>query len=228
MKKEEKSHQWNLAYFGLVAVVLGAIIGFGSSWFIWHLQQNALDEQKMLERHNIAVALCFDVSDIEDKFNSTMNDFLVSNNGTKVLDDPTFFYFTNTRYYSINWIYNVFGKDISGFDGVTSADLYAFYRDVAEIDDYTQFVYQIGGRVALGEKVSPMDIATAHIFTKGLFTERIPDSILLAEKIKQELTQKYHTNIHLYPMSSIPPATAYYHMEINRTTNLSRLAIEYH
>lgn len=228
MEKEDKSHQWNLAYFGLAAVVLGAIIGSGGSWYIWHLQQNALDEQKSLELHNIAVALSFDVSLIEGELNSTMNDFLVSNNGTEVLNDPNFIYFTNTKFYSINWIYNVFGRDISGFDGITSADLYAFYNGLTIIDDYTQFVYQINDRSEHGDKITPLDIATAHIYTKSLFAELIPDSIRLAKKINQELRQNYHTNIHLSSMSSNPTTTFYYHRETNPMKNSSSLSIKYY
>jgi hypothetical protein len=227
MEKEERSHQWKLAFFGLFAVFIGALIGLGGSWYIWHLQQTAEQEQKLQEQHNLAVALCFDVSLIEDRLNSTMNSFLVKYNDTNVLDDPDFIYSTNSKYYSINWIYNVFGKDISGLDSTTSADLYAFYYNIAEIDDYTQFVNQVVDKIARHEKVSPLELAKAHVYTNGLFKEKIPGSIQFAEKIKQELTQNYHTNIHLSPWTPVPPATAYYSMEINRTTNTGNISIAY-
>ena len=88
----------------------------GGSLYIWHLQQNVLGEQKSLEQHNIATALYYDVDNIEQKFNTSMRGVLLfMNNDTNELSDPNFIYFENTRYFSVNWIYNVFGKDIAGF-----------------------------------------------------------------------------------------------------------------
>jgi hypothetical protein len=226
MEKEEKSHQWNLAYFGLAAVILGAVIAFGSSWYIWHLQQNAADEEKLLERQNIANALYVDVSSIEDKLNLSMHMMLLNtHNNTTKLDDPNYIYFTDARFYSVNWIYTAFGKEISGFDSITSAELYDFYENVAEIDDYMQLVYQIS-RMAESVELSRMDAATAHTYTKGLFGVKIPDCIQEAEKIKQALRQKYHVNIIITPSNKLVDTS--FNLKINHTNGSRALAIDYH
>jgi hypothetical protein len=174
MGKEGKSQEWELAYFGFRALVigtlLGGIIGFGSSWCIWHLQQNVLEEQKLLERHNIANALYVDISDIERKYNSSLYLFsLHINNNTSILNNPNFVYWRAGQDYGSNWIYNVFGRDISGFDEVTSAMLYDFYKNAAEIDDYSHFIYQAAAANERRENITQFDIALAHIYTKALY-----------------------------------------------------------
>ena len=74
---------------------------------VWHLQEDAANEQKLLEQHNIATALYYDVSTIENKFNSSMQGFSsFTKNDTRVFNDPYFMYYATDKYYSINWNYN--------------------------------------------------------------------------------------------------------------------------
>jgi len=225
---EEKSLLWKIAILSFVVGIAGAVVGglftFYGSYWAWNQQQQALNEQKLLEQQNIALALYIDVSSIEDKLNSSMHTMLSdTHNNISKLDDPNYVYYTNARFNSINWIYTTFGKEISGFDSITSAELYDFYENVAEIDDYMQFLHQIGQS---GEQISQMDFAEAHTYTKGLFGIKIPDCIQEAEKIKQALRQKYHLNIVITPSNKQVDTS--FSLKIDRTNGSRALDINYH
>jgi hypothetical protein len=99
---------------------------------------------------------------------------------------------TNTKYYSIDWLYPVFGKDISGFDSATSADIYGFYNEVVNIESKREFVFGIWEKYLHGEQIAPFDLILAHEYTKALYMTKIPYGITQAEKIKRELREKYH------------------------------------
>lgn len=194
MEKEEKSHQWSLAYFGLVAVVIGGIIADGGSWYIWHLQQEALDAQNLEEQQNIAHAIYIDILNIE----VYLNDSILNIDYDKLEKDPSYVA-TYTHRYNNNWLFPVFSLDIAKLDKTTSEDLYDFYRYVADIEDQREFVYSIMDKQLHGEKVELADAITAHKYTRNQYKILIPECISLAEKAKNELRLKYHVKATLNP-----------------------------
>lgn len=191
MEKEERSHQWSLAYFGLGAVLIGAIIGFSGSWYIWHLQQNAVDEQKLLEQQNIAHAIYLDISNIELNLNYTLISQYNMSQQNDINYIPIFAYPINN-----NWLYPIFCKDIAGFNNTTiSEDIYNFYNVVAELEKDREFVFAIKEKDLHKENITIDETVFAHEYSKAIYTQMIPLCIRQAEKIKRELKSNYHINV---------------------------------
>jgi hypothetical protein len=193
MGKEEQKHEWSLAKFGAVTLIigtlLGGVIGVGGSWYIWHLQQDVANEQKLLEKQNIANAIYIDVSNIEtilndsiENTNYTINDQNNPNHASAYLEP----------YYNNNWLYPFFGRDIAGFDSNTSADLYDFYNYIVDIENRRQFVLAVMEKQARDENLTQYEVARAHQYSNSIYMLMIPDCISLAEKIKRELRLKYN------------------------------------
>lgn len=233
MDPEEKRLIIVASVIGFIAAILGAAIGgyctLQGVYWSWDQQEKALDEQKSLEQQNMATALYYDISTIEDKFNGSMRDVLRDmNNDINKLNDPNYIYFEDTKYFSVNWIYYVFGKDIAGFDSNISTDLYAFYGNAAEIDYYMQYVRQMGEKAVKKEPVKPYEILLAHTYTKGIYGLKIPQGILLAENIKRELREKHYVNLRLHPITPDGDVQTSFHLQKNFTTDSSTLTVNYH
>jgi hypothetical protein len=188
------------AIVGLLGALIGGGLAFHGSYYALSQQQEAESQLRIAELQDVALALYFDISKIEKEYNNTMYIFS-SNAEMSDLDIPDFIYWTDNRFFSSDWIYNIFGKDISEFDNIISIELYDFYKNDAEINGYSRFIYQINQAYRAGEKISPFDKALAHLYTKALFEVKLPEGILLAEKIKRNLRQKYNVNINLIPMN---------------------------
>ena len=170
------------------------------SYIVLDQQQNELKEQQMMEQCNTAQAIYIDVSDIENKFNHSMSRFpLDLVNNTNPLDKPNSFMYTTIQYYSNNGLYYTFNKDISRFDSDTSTDLYGFYSIVEDIENKRKNILAIVEKSLKHENITQYDIIMAHEFSKGIYEKKMPYCIALAEKIKQELIQKYNVKIASIP-----------------------------
>jgi hypothetical protein len=205
MDREEATLLWKIAILSFVVGIAGAAIGglftFYGSYWAWNQQQQALNQEQIIEQKNIAHAIYIDVSNIEERFNRSMIALpIYLNNNTSKWNDPNFILSWSTQYYSDCGLFYVFNKDISRFDIVTSEDLYEFYNEVADIENKREFISRTMDKIQHGEPVAQYDLVTAHDYTEALFGTKIPYSIKQAEKIKQEIRQKYHVKIESPPM----------------------------
>lgn len=192
MEQEDKSHQWNIAWFGLFAVIIGGLIGFGGSWYLWNLQQETSNEQKFLEQQNIAHAIYIDVSNIELNLNDSLEGepYNMSRH-----DDLTYISSYINNYYNDNWLYPVFGKAIAELDNVTAENVYNFYYLISEAESRRRFVVAISEKQQKGEKITPYEAILAYEYTNALYTIILPTCILQAEKIKQDLRLVYNVRV---------------------------------
>ena len=173
----------------IIGVILGALAsGIVTYTITWKLSH----DEYITEQQNIANALYIDVSNVEDKFNRSMNDLLLYYNNSSELDDPNSFMYTTAQYYSNNGLYYVFCKDIAGFDSDTSNDLYAFYNIVVDIENDKEVAGSIVEKYLRGENITQYDVMMVHQYTRGVYLVEMPYCIMLAEKIKQELRQTYN------------------------------------
>jgi hypothetical protein len=230
MDEEEKSLVIKIALLSCAVGIAGALIGgyftFYGSYWAWNQQQEVANQQKIAEQKNIATALYFGVCSTEDKLLSDQKDALKAmNNNTSKLEDPGFIYYTNTRYNNAVRILDIFGKEISELDEITSAELYDFYENVIEIDDLMQTVYKISVEAQNGAQPLPADTVIAHTYTKGLFEIKIPDSIQEAETIKQRLREKYNVTLRTTPSNKRVDTSIY--MLWNHTNNSRVYSINY-
>lgn len=184
----------------MMAGIIGALIG-GSATFIsvfiaFSLQQQGLEQQQLTEQQNIANAAYIDVSGIENRFNRAISRFNASE-----LKEPNSFEFTTIQFYRDDGLYYILGKDLSRLNRTLSADLYKFYNQVVEIENKRAVISSIIEKQIRGENITQYDVIIAHTFSKGVYEERIPHCIKLAEKIKRELNEEYDINY------TSPPAT---------------------
>ncbi len=234
MDQEEKKLIISVAIISSATAILASVIGgfiggylsLQGSYWSWDQQQDAANQQKALERQNISLALYYDISDIEERLNISMRNALLDmRNNISKLEDPNYIYYSGD-YYNVNWIYDVFGKDVSGFDSITATELYIFYKQVSEINYHIQYLDQFYAKAQHPETLSPIDIAKAHTYTKGLYGIEIPESIKLAEIIKQRLREKYNVSIILTPSNK--QVSTSFSMIWNRTNDSKSYDIKYH
>jgi len=183
--------QWFQIFMTLViaaSTLLGVIIGG------WQANDTYQQQQKD-ELKNIAQALYYDVSGIEDIFNYSLNHSASKPNYIHVLD---------FQYYDNNGLYYVFDKDISRFDTETSNDLYDFYSFVISVESAQEDLLAITQKRLNEGNVTDYEFIQANDIMRTLHAA-IPDGIKRANKVKKELRQKYHVN------TTVPPTiTSYY------------------
>ena len=196
MDGEEKALLWKIAILSFVVGIAGAVIGglftFYGSYWAWDQQQNALNEQQILERHNIAQAIYIDISKIESNFNYSLSHMALYENNTNQLEDPGSFKATTIQYYDDNGLYYVFRHDISGFNSTVSKDIFDFYNLVEDIERKRGMILAIFEKHMRGENITQFDVIMAHRYSKGIFETKMPYCINLAERIKKELIQNYN------------------------------------
>lgn len=191
MNRAEVSLQWKIAALGFIGALIGGGATLIATYWVLDQQQKVLNQQQIIEQHNIARALYIDISMIEDRLNSSL---ALSPINKSSLDDPEFFESSNIQFYSKDGLYYVFNKDISRFDSATSADLYIFYNDIIEMEDGRDFINIYAEKYLLNESLSFYDRFLAHSYTENLYKFRMRDNVMKAEKLKQELKQKYHAD----------------------------------
>jgi len=162
----------------IVGVIFGALATGIVTWKLSH-------DEKEAELRNIAQALYTDVSTIEDSLNADMRGFNQSE-----LSDQNSYKFTTNQYYN-NGLYSVFSKDIMRFDSNISADLYDFYSIVIDNENKRQVISDVVYKYDHEENITEYDILLIHKFSEFLYEDKIPVSIVLAEKIKKELAETY-------------------------------------
>ncbi|VVB63867.1 Uncharacterised protein [uncultured archaeon] len=191
MGQSETSWQWKIACIGFLGALIGGICTFAGSYYVWDQQQKALEQQQIEEQNNIARALYIDISGIEEKLILSM--MSVPENKSK-FDDLSFVGYSDIQLYNDNGLYYTFDKDIARFDNATSKDLYNFYDEIIDLESKREYMNTYWDRVNHNEYTLPYELYLAHTYTKDLFTERTPEDIAIAEKLKQELKLKYHAN----------------------------------
>lgn len=181
-------------------LIIGAVLGALTSGIItytitWKLSH----DEKEAELQNIAQALYYDISSIEDFFNYSLNNSASKSNYVHVID---------AHYYDDNGLYYVFCKDISGFDSETSQDLYDFYSFVLGIENEQEDLLAITQKRLNEGNVTDYEFIHAHNIMRTL-RAAMPDGIKRANKVKKELRQKYHVNTTMPPtvISYYPPQT---------------------
>jgi len=202
MDKAEKTHQWKMTVLVVVGALFAALIGglfsLLGSYYVLDQQQKVMNQQQTEEQQNIAQALYTDISKIESNFNYSLSHIALNENNTSKLEGPNSFRTTTIQYYDDKGLYYDFRHDISGFDSITSKDIFNFYGIVEDIERKRGRVLTIVEKHLRGEEINQFDIILAHRYSKGIYETKMPYSITLAEKIKNELTQKYNAK-------SMPP-----------------------
>jgi hypothetical protein len=166
----------------IIGVVLGAFASGIVQWKISH-------DEKEAELRNIAQALYYDVSGIEDLFNYSLN-----NSASK----PNYIHVLDSHYYDKDGLYYVFEKDISNFDSETSKDLYDFYGFVMSIESEQEELLSITQKRLNEGNVTDYEFINAYNIMRTL-RAAMPDGIKRADKVKKELRQNYDANITMPP-----------------------------
>ncbi len=183
--------QWFQIFLTIITVastLLGVFIGG------WQANEVYQQEQKN-ELKNIAQALYFDISGIEDVLNNSLN-----HSSSK----PGFIHVLGYKYYDNNGLYYIFSKDISRFDSETSEDLYDFYGFILALENSQEDLLTVTKKRLDTGNVTDYDYVNAYEITRMLCST-MPDGIKKANKIKKELRQKYDVNI------TVPSTVIYNH-----------------
>jgi len=203
MDRAEETHQWKITSFAVIGALIAALVGgfftLLGTYIVLDQQQTAMNQQEIEEQQNIAHALYYDISSVENLFNYSLNHSASKPNSIHVLD---------FHYYDNNGLYYVFSKDISGFDSETSKDLYDFYGFVLGIESEQEDLLAITQKRLNAGNVSDYEFIHAQGIIKTLCAA-MPDGIKRAEKVKKDLRQKYHVNITVPQtiISYYPPQT---------------------
>lgn len=166
----------------IVSVLLGVFIG---GW----QTNNAYQQQEENELKNIAQALYYDISGIEDFLNYSL---------THSASKPGYIHVIDTHYYGDDGIYFDFRKDISKMDSETSKDLYDFYGFIMSLEAEQEILLSVTNKRL--DKGNVTDYEFLHaIETMKTLRAATPDGIEKANKVKGELIKKYHVNTTVLP-----------------------------
>lgn len=177
-------------------LIIGAVLGALASGIITYtITWKLSNDEKETELRNIAQALYYDVSVVEDFFNYSLN-----HSASK----PNYIHVIDSHYYDNNGLYYVFRKDISKFDSETSKDLYDFYSFVMGIESVQEDLLAITQNRLNEGNVSDYEFIRANDNMRTL-QAAMPDGIKRADKVKKDLRQKYRINI------TMPPTIIFYY-----------------
>ena len=109
---------------------------------------------------------------------------------------PRIMYDPRPYYDNENGLYYVFSKDISSFDSNLSADLYNYYQTVLDIELKRQYIADHAAKIYDGEKLTEVENVYVTMYSTTMMIEMIY-SIEDAEKIKNELKEKFDLNLDL-------------------------------
>ncbi|MHC1686835.1 MAG: hypothetical protein AB9879_03885 [Methanothrix sp.] len=205
MDRAEETHQWKITSFTVVGALIAALIGgffsLLATYIVLDQQQNALNEQQIIEQRNIAQALYYDISRTE---NGTIEflEGLGSKNSNETVINVTdlvssgVIFDIKTPIYKDNGLYFVFQKDISKFDSNLSANIYIYYSKLLSAEHGRQYTHEIVSKDPTGQNLTSLEIADSRIYSTKMLFDLI-DSITLAEYSKTELKARYKLNINL-------------------------------
>lgn len=205
MDKAEETYQWKITIFAVVGALIAALIGGAFSLYATYIvldqQQNASNEQQIIEQHNVAQALYYDISRTE---NGTIEflEGLGSKNGNETIINVTdsvssgVIFDIKTPIYRDNGLYFVFQKDISEFDSNLSANIYIYYSKLLSAELGRQHIHEAASEDPTGRNWTSNEIADSRIYSTKMLFDLI-DSITLAEYSKAELKARYKLNINL-------------------------------
>lgn len=197
--------QWFQIFITFIVVgstLIGVIIG---GW----QASGAYEQQQKKELENIAQALYYEVSGIEDLLNYSLN-----HSASK----PNYVHVIYVHYYDDNGLYYDFRKEISKFDSETSKDMYDFYGFIISLDDEQEILLSATRKRLNEGNVTDYEFIQA-LETMDTLRAAIPDGIKKANKVKKELIQKYHVN------TTVMPGVISYHP--SQTYTLQGGSVEY-
>jgi hypothetical protein len=174
----------------IVSVLIGSIGTYSVSYVLSYEQQKS-------EEYNVAQALYIDISDLSDRFNSSLESANLSENyaTTSNEDQPPILY-DPRPYYSESGLYFVYLTEIYRFDSDLSANLYDYYKNVMAIEYKRQYIFDHISKNNSFESLSESEKYYLNIYSTTV-PKQMKMCIIQGEIIKSKLKEKYNLNLNL-------------------------------